>query len=110
AGFSREDRELETVCPHCLARVSDQSKFCHHCGTQLTAEHEAGKETDLVCPACREGSRLVSRQVGAERAEVFECPRCAGFWMGHDSFNRFVERSRQEIVTPRMTPQNPPQI
>jgi Zn-finger nucleic acid-binding protein len=110
AGFSLHDRDLETVCPHCLARISDQAKFCHHCGTPLTAEHEAGKETDLICPACAEGQRLISRQVGTERTEVFECPRCAGFWMGHDAFKRFVERSRQEALPGGMTPETPQQI
>ena len=35
SSFTLHERDLNTVCPHCLALVSDRARFCHHCGTGL---------------------------------------------------------------------------
>ena len=56
--------------------------FCHHCGTGLVADLDAGGETDLDCPACRDGHHLVSRQVGTEKLAVLECGSCGGSGSG----------------------------
>ena len=44
ASFTLHERDLNTVCPHCLALVSDQARFCHHCGGGLAPELDAGGE------------------------------------------------------------------
>lgn len=98
AEFTLHERNLDTVCPHCLALVSDHARFCHHCGTPLAPEPNDGAETKMVCPACQDGHRLVSRQVAAGRVAVMECARCAGFWMGHEAFRRLVEQAEREAV------------
>ena len=83
--FTLHERDLNTVCPHCLARVSDRARFCHHCGIALVPEQDAGAETDLTCPACQSGPGLVSRQIGAAmRAEALAGPHGAG--MIHSMF------------------------
>src|SRR5262245_42576903 len=96
--FTLHERDLNTVCPHCLARVSDQARFCHHCGTGLTPELNAGADTDLACPACQTGRGLVSRQIGIEKVAILECGRCAGFWLGHDAFQLLLERAKREAL------------
>ena len=29
--FTLHERDLHSVCPACLARVSDKARYCHHC-------------------------------------------------------------------------------
>jgi Zn-finger nucleic acid-binding protein len=110
AAFTLHERDLDTVCPHCLALVSDGARFCHHCGTALAPEPDAGAETKMVCPACQDGHRLTGRQVGEERVPVLECGRCAGFWMGHDAFRQLVERARREALPDGTTIETPQQV
>jgi Zn-finger nucleic acid-binding protein len=105
--YTLHERDLNTVCPHCLARVSDKARFCHHCGTGLIPELDAGAETDLVCPACQEGDGLVSRQIGTEKVAILECGRCAGFWVGHDAFRQLLERAKREALPPGALTETP---
>jgi Zn-finger nucleic acid-binding protein len=108
--FTLHERDLNTVCPHCLALVSDQARFCHHCGTGLVPELDAGQDTELLCPACQDGHRLVSRHLATENVTVLECGRCAGFWMGHEAFRQLVERAQQEALPAGTTVQTPQQV
>jgi Zn-finger nucleic acid-binding protein len=110
AAFTLHERDLDTVCPHCLALVSDQAKFCHHCGTELAPEASTATPTKMVCPACRDGNRLASRQVAANKVAVLECPRCAGFWMGHEAFRGLVEKAKREALPDDTTPETPHQV
>jgi Zn-finger nucleic acid-binding protein len=106
AEFTLHERDLNTVCPNCLARVNDSARFCHHCGTGLVPELDAGQETDLSCPSCPGKHRLVSRRMGREQVTVLECGRCGGFWLGHEGFQQLVERALHEALP--FGPQGPP--
>jgi len=110
AAFTLHERDLDTVCPHCLALVSDQARFCHHCGTPLAPEGDIGGETTMTCPACQDGHRLANRQVGADGVAVLECGRCAGFWLGHEVFRGLVERANRESLPPGATLETPQQV
>jgi Zn-finger nucleic acid-binding protein len=110
AEFTLHERDLDTVCPHCLALVSDQARFCHHCGTALVPEMDSGSSTQLLCPACRDDHYLVSRRLGQEQVTVLECGRCAGFWMGHEAFRQLVERAQREALPAGTTVKTPQQI
>jgi Zn-finger nucleic acid-binding protein len=107
SSFTLHERDLNTVCPHCLALVSDRARFCHHCGTGLAPELDAGGETDLVCPACRGDRTLVSRQIGTEKLAILECGACAGFWLGHDAFRLLIERAQHETLPEGHLLENP---
>ena len=108
--FTLLERDLSTVCPHCLALVSDQARFCHHCGTGLVPELDAGTDTALLCPACQDGHLLTSRRLGAANLTVLECGRCAGFWMGHEAFRQLVERAQQGALPAGTVPETPQQM
>ncbi|HKB00671.1 MAG TPA: zinc ribbon domain-containing protein [Gemmataceae bacterium] len=110
AALTLHERDLDTVCPRCLALVSDRARFCHHCGTELAAEEAAASQTSKTCPACQNGHRLSNRQVGAEAVAVLECGRCAGFWLGHDAFRRLVERAQRDALPPGTTPESPREV
>jgi Zn-finger nucleic acid-binding protein len=107
SSFTLHERDLNTVCPHCLALVSDRARFCHHCGTGLAPELDAGGETDLTCPACGDERRLVSRQVGQEELAILECGSCAGFWLGHEAFRLLIERAQRETLPEGTLLENP---
>jgi Zn-finger nucleic acid-binding protein len=110
AEFTLHERDLDTVCPHCFALVSDQARFCHHCGGGLVPELDAGAATRLLCPACGEGHHLVSRRLGSDQVTVLECDTCAGFWMGHEAFRQLVERAQREALPAGTTVKTPQQI
>jgi Zn-finger nucleic acid-binding protein/ribosomal protein L40E len=91
ADFTLRERDLHTVCPKCLARVSDRARFCHHCGQKLMPEAVAGENTDLACPACGESYQLTNRQIGD--VAVLECGGCAGLWLGNQTFKHLTEKA-----------------
>jgi Zn-finger nucleic acid-binding protein len=84
--FTIHELDLNTVCPGCLARVSDRARYCHHCATALSVEAVAGEETSQHCPAC-EDRRLVSRRLASIATTALECQVCAGLWIGVESFH-----------------------
>jgi Zn-finger nucleic acid-binding protein len=90
ADFTLHERDLDTVCPHCAARVSDKARFCHHCGKRISPELFAGVKTEFNCPVC-EGRKLVSRAWGD--ISILECTRCAGMWLGHDAFHHSLKQA-----------------
>ena len=94
ADFTLHERDLDTVCPGCLARVSDRAKFCHHCGLALIPEPLALKKTSLICPTCGKMSRLNDRKVGD--TSLLECGRCAGFWVATDVFDHLIKKASQD--------------
>ena len=104
--FTLHERDLETVCPGCLARVSDRAKFCHHCGLALIPEPLALRKTSLICPACGKLSRLNDRKVGD--TSLLECGRCAGFWVALDVFNHLIGKASHDGLGLHWTEQASP--
>ena len=86
ADFTIHERDLNTVCPDCLARVSDRARYCADCGSVLAAEMVAGETSESCCPACEDRVQLVSRRLSEARVSVLECPMCTGLWLGISSF------------------------
>ena len=98
--FTLHEKDLDTVCPQCLARVSHEARFCHHCGVGLVPEFDAGAESPFCCPACPDRRRLVSRRLGTEQVTVLECGGCGGLWLGPEAFRQLAERARTQAVPP----------
>ena len=93
ADFTLREQDLETICPRCFARLSDNAKFCDHCGHSLAAEPIPLKNSPLICPACGGDHRLSFRTMGKQPA--LECRVCGGFWLPGDSLEHLVEKAKQ---------------
>jgi Zn-finger nucleic acid-binding protein len=93
--FTLHEQDLHTVCPQCLARVSDRAKFCHYCGQALAATLVAGERTHLKCPACEGAPVLSSRKLPTHRVAMLECDRCAGLWLEAAMFEELVKSAER---------------
>jgi len=91
--FTLHERDLHTICPGCMARVSDRATYCHHCALHLDPQGSAGDITTSTCPVCGEDHRLSSRDFGVDGLSILECPSCAGLWLSHSAFRHLVERA-----------------
>jgi Zn-finger nucleic acid-binding protein len=96
ADFTIHETDQDTVCPSCLARVSDQAQFCHHCGTPLVAELVAGEDTEYTCPVCGPDRTLTSRRLTDEGLSVLECETCAGLWLGLETFQLLLKQEARQ--------------
>jgi Zn-finger nucleic acid-binding protein len=86
---------METICPSCLAVISNAAKFCHHCGTSIAPEEIAAEATDRGCPGCGPSHKLHSRALGDSGFSALECTRCAGLWVGEAAFEALEGRERE---------------
>lgn len=84
--FTLHERDLNTICSQCANRISSKAKFCHSCGTRVSAQDTAGAVSDRECPACDEPHKMHSRQLGEHNISVLECDKCAGIWLNHSCF------------------------
>src|SRR5262245_1226794 len=96
ADFTARERDENTLCPVCFARVSNRSRYCSACGAVVAPEEAAGSEaaTDRPCPVCGAGRRLVSRTLGATGLSALECGGAGGRWRGEEAFQVLSERAR----------------
>lgn len=94
ADFTLHEKDLHTICPGCLTRVSDQARFCHHCASPLLPAGAAGEPTEHRCPVCSHGKKLTSRRIGEPSIGILECPTCAGLWLAGDEFELLLQRTR----------------
>lgn len=94
ADFTLRERDLHTICPACMTRISDRARFCHGCGTPIVPQGKAGEPTQTACPCCSGEDKLHSRRLGKAGMTVLECPRCAGLWLGHRTFKLITEKAR----------------
>ena len=102
--FTLHERDLHTMCPSCMSRISDRSKFCHNCGTAIVPQGPAGEPTDAKCPACQETTKLNSRALGKDGASVLECPECTGLWIGNETFKLVAVKARSSAAPSELAP------
>jgi Zn-finger nucleic acid-binding protein len=105
--FTLHERDLHTICPNCLARISDRARYCHHCATLIAPQGTGGSETDRQCPACKEPSSLVSRGLGGDQLSVLECGHCAGLWLSKEVFSHVETRAQQAATASDHGPPSP---
>jgi Zn-finger nucleic acid-binding protein len=97
SSFTMADQDLDTVCPHCLARISGRARFCHYCGGPILIDQATAGNLALPCPACV-SETLRSRQLGRESVAVAECGRCGGLWLDNTVFAIIAGRARQGVL------------
>jgi Zn-finger nucleic acid-binding protein len=92
--FTLHERDLDTICPGCMALVSGSARFCHHCGCPILVGQATAGATSLHCPVCP-GESLRSRRLGTESLAAAECARCGGLWLDNTVFEIVATRARQ---------------
>ena len=97
ADFTLHERDLHTMCPGCMSRISDRARFCHACGLAIAPQGPVGSASGKPCPVCGAGHELTARSVAGAEVTVLECDRCAGIWVGHRIFALLEGRARQDI-------------
>jgi Zn-finger nucleic acid-binding protein len=98
ADYTLHERDLHTVCPSCMTRLSDRARYCHNCATPIVPQGSAGQPTKTGCPACGLRQKMNGRALGDPPVSVLECPRCAGIWLSQDGFRTVADRARDESV------------
>jgi Zn-finger nucleic acid-binding protein/DNA-directed RNA polymerase subunit RPC12/RpoP len=91
--FTLHEQDLNTVCPKCMARISDRAKFCHFCATPIVPQGTPGEHTDFPCPACGKEQKLSSRTLDNDNLSMLECGSCAGLWLNSKVFQLLQERA-----------------
>jgi len=99
ADYTLHERDLHTVCPSCMTRVSDKARYCHHCATPIAPQGKVGEATEQPCPSCGIQYKLTSRTLGQPAVTILECPHCAGIWLGNEAFAVVSERSRTSMLS-----------
>ncbi len=94
--FTLHERDLHTLCPSCMSRISDRGRFCHSCGLPIAPQGTAGDLTDRSCPVCGEEARLRGRRFAEGAVGLLECSRCAGVWLGTDAFRALERQALRE--------------
>jgi Zn-finger nucleic acid-binding protein len=104
ADYTLHEQDLHTICPSCMARISDRARYCHHCATPIVPQGDAGGPTKQGCPACGRRTKLHSRKLG--EVSILECTRCAGVWLSNEGFDVLRDRSLAgtAAVPPLSTP------
>ncbi len=95
--FTLHERDLNTICPACMTRISDNSRFCHGCGVAIAPQVLSAEPTGHLCPACGKGHTLTGRKIEADIA-FLECRRCGGIWLGHEAFGHLQEKARSKEI------------
>ncbi len=98
AQFTLHERDLTAMCPRCLARISGQAKYCHHCGTTIHPNAIAAGTSELACPVCGDAHSRHPRTLSNRGHVGLECRRCTGLWLDHAVFDHFVGQAKERSV------------
>lgn len=96
SSFTIHERDLNTICPHCMTRISSKAKFCHSCSTPIVAESEELNPTEMDCPVC-DSVKLHSRRMHTDNFNLKECSHCAGLWVSADVFGHLERKAQNEV-------------
>lgn len=107
ADFTIHERDLHTICPGCMARISDRARFCHHCGLTIRAEGGIGEAADRICPSCGGERQLYRRVVGEGRVALDECHACAGMWLATGVLDGLLAETRRGAPSLPLSPPSP---
>ncbi len=100
SSFTIHERDLDTICPGCMARVSGGARFCSHCGSPILVDQAAASASALRCPACSPPRQLGSRRLEGEPVAISDCAVCGGTWVEQSVFEILLARARQAQLGP----------
>ncbi len=97
SSFTLHERDLNTICPNCMCRISSKAKFCHSCSTAIVADDDF-ESTTMPCPSC-DNSHLHSRKMTHQAFTLKECNHCAGLWISIDVFNHLEQQAQLQAAS-----------
>ena len=106
--FTLHERDLNTVCPTCMTRISQHAKYCHYCATPITAQATPAANTKLPCPICKR-HHLQSRAIKHTQLNALDCQHCGGVWLEHRTFELLEEKMQLKAVS-GITRQHKPNV
>lgn len=95
SNFTLHERDLNTICSHCMTRISSKAKFCHSCATPIVSAAINHEKSNLPCPTC-ENSTLHSRKMPEQIFSLKECDHCAGIWISAGVFEHLERQAQKE--------------
>ncbi len=98
SSFTLHEQDLNTICPHCMTRISSKAKFCHSCATPIVSDDLSYQKTKMPCPNC-ETMNLHSRKMPGQIFSLKECDSCAGIWISADVFSHLEKQAQKEAVS-----------
>jgi len=98
SSFTLHEQDLNTICPHCMTRISSKARFCHSCATPIVVDDLNYEKTSLPCPNC-DGENLHSRKMAEQVFTLKECNICAGIWISADVFFHLEQQAQKEAVS-----------
>ena len=98
SSFTLHERDLNTICPHCMTRISSKAKFCHSCATPIVSKDLNYETTTMPCPNC-ENQKLHSRKMPEQVFSLKECDSCAGIWISAGVFNHLEKQAQKEAAS-----------
>ena len=98
SSFTIHERDLNTICPHCMTRICSKAKFCHSCATPIASEDVEFDKTDMDCPVC-DNVKLHSRKMNSHAFSMKECSHCAGLWITADVFKHLERKAQNEVAS-----------
>ncbi len=81
ADFTVTERDRDTLCPACVARIGRASRYCPYCGVRIDPQPLPPEASALACPVCGEEQPLQVRTLRQAGHVVLECRRCGGLWV-----------------------------
>ncbi|MFQ5654251.1 MAG: zf-TFIIB domain-containing protein [Planctomycetota bacterium] len=91
--ITASDRRFGPACPECLARLGAGARFCVECGVEIRPEVIRTTTLESRCPRCEE-AKLLLRAV--EGGSFTECSGCGGIWLEQETFERLLDRRRDD--------------
>ncbi len=108
ADFTVHEKDLNTICPDCMTRISDRARYCHYCGLAIKPRFSTGKRSELNCPACA-GSKPLYVRKEEGLSPFLECHVCAGVWLSLEDFSEICRRAKSDTI-PKLLQKQKPQI
>lgn len=98
SSFTLHEQDLNTICPHCMTRISSKAKFCHFCATPIVADNLSYEKTTMPCPNCA-NEKLHSRKMPGQVFSLKECDSCAGIWISVGVFEHLEQQAQKEAAS-----------
>jgi Zn-finger nucleic acid-binding protein len=104
AGIAMEDRNLAGLCGRCMARMTNDARYCPGCGIEVRDQSVVALAESAACPRCAAGLRTRA----LEEAQIVECTSCGGLWLTPEQLESLCARAEDGGALRRALDAAPP--